>query len=381
MTLLVGTVSGQQPKRFIPPPAPLLPAELAWTVALDAVPAGPGAIDDDSAYIPLTDADADTVIALDRETGLQRWSQPAHEVTQLARTPHGTLAIAPQTLTLLRAESGDVIWSVPLPARLTLPPVVAGAQLIMPVAEMLLAIDEATGVTQWTIPMPVGAVRGLASDDTALYLTGAESAVVAVARLDGRVRWRNRLTGTLTQPAIARDRVYVGSDDNALFALDASSGSFEWRRRVGGDVVGAASEGERVFFASLDNILYALNRGNGNQRWKQVVPTRPILPPLAFGDAVFVFGVAPAIAAFDGRTGASLGVLEVPPAPEGFTPGELQGPPLVGMPLRPFRVSAVLVTKDGRALGVRSTGMMFREAAPVPFIELPGRPLTRERLP
>jgi hypothetical protein len=41
----------------------------------------------------------------------------------------------------------------------------------------------------------------------------------------------------------------------------------------------------------------------------------------------------------------------------------------------------VVITADGRAIGLRPSGMMFREAPAAPLTELPGRQLQRERLP
>src|SRR5678815_908813 len=58
----------------------------------------------------------------------------------------------------------------------------------------------------------------------------------------------------------------------------------------------------------------------------------------------------------------------------------LQGPPLIDEP-KPFTVSIVLVFRDGQMIGLRSTEMLFREAAVVPLTVLPGRALARETLP
>jgi len=44
-------------------------------------------------------------------------------------------------------------------------------------------------------------------------------------------------------------------------------------------------------------------------------------------------------------------------------------------------VSIVLVFRDGQMIGLRSTEMLFREAAVVPLTVLPGRALARETLP
>jgi len=44
-------------------------------------------------------------------------------------------------------------------------------------------------------------------------------------------------------------------------------------------------------------------------------------------------------------------------------------------------VAVAVVLKDGRAYGLRSLSLMFNENAPQPLTTLPGKSLTRERLP
>jgi hypothetical protein len=149
---------------------------------------------------------------------------------------------------------------------------------------------------------------------------------------------------------------------------------------IGGDVIGAAVDEAGVYYVGLDNLLRALN-GNGNQRWKQALTTRPTAPPVAFDGIVVAFGVSPAMTAFDAKTHAPLGSYVAPNAPGASVPPVLKGPPLIDPVLHPFRVAAVVITADGRAIGLRPTGMMFREPPAVPFTALPGKPLTREASP
>jgi hypothetical protein len=61
-------------------------------------------------------------------------------------------------------------------------------------------------------------------------------------------------------------------------------------------------------------------------------------------------------------------------------PGELQGPPLIDVTLRAFRVGLVVITRDGRVIGLRPNSVIYREAAPVPLQTLPGKSLSREKL-
>jgi outer membrane protein assembly factor BamB len=204
-----------------------------------------------------------------------------------------------------------------------------------------------------------------------VFVSTADSRVVAISLKDGQTLWQRKFEGTLSEPAAGLDRVFVGSTDNFLYALNDRTGALEWRWRTGGDVIGAAVDGEAVYVASLDNILWALNRGNGNQRWNHETGTRPVMPPRIVSGSVVVVGLAPALSAFSTSTGM--------PVATYAAPGELAGEPLIDPELRPFQVAAAILTRDGRLAGLRPTGLLFREAPAVPLATLPGTLLPRER--
>ena len=54
-------------------------------------------------------------------------------------------------------------------------------------------------------------------------------------------------------------------------------------------------------------------------------------------------------------------------------------PTVVTGTLTPFSVSVVAITRDGRAIGLKPSAMLLPEPMNVPFAELPGRRLERER--
>jgi outer membrane protein assembly factor BamB len=379
-------VSGQQPKKpFVPPPAPLVPAEQAWLVTLPALPAGASAMDGQRLYVPLQDAGT---IAIDRETGAQAWTSPLGTSWPLLLGPSSVLAVTTDDAAALDRATGATKWRVTFPSHPVANGIAAGALLLVPLEnESLTALRVTDGSTAWAVkltgfkpPLQLGA------DATTAYVTMGDAQVAAVSLADGKVRWRQTLDGTLSVPAVAKDRVFVGSTSNAFYALDAANGRIAWSwgpTMIGGDIVGAAVDGDHVFFVGLDNLLHAINRGDGNQRWKQPTPTRPSGPPVAFGGIVAVFanGLSPTIATYNAKTGAPIATYAAPNAIGTTSPPLLKGPPLIDPDLRPFRVAAAIVTADGRAIGLRPTGMMFREAPPAPLTELPGKLLTRERQP
>jgi len=178
----------------------------------------------------------------------------------------------------------------------------------------------------------------------------------------------------LSPPALAKDRVLIGSTNNFLYALQTGNGRIAWKWRTGGDVIGADADGDTVYVASLDNVLRAVNRGNGNQRWKTEIPTRPSVPPIAFGNIVVLAGVTPQLDSFVGKTGVAQGNFKAP--------SDLQGAPLIDRAPAPYRVAIVMIARDGTLIALRPVQMMLRDPPLTPLTApLPGHLLPRERLP
>jgi outer membrane protein assembly factor BamB len=93
--------------------------------------------------------------------------------------------------------------------------------------------------------------RGFAMDERNLYLTNADSVVVAMRRSDGAVQWEQdgmRRRG-LTAPAIDGDALVVGDFEGYLHWLDKSTGAIVARQKTGGERItnAAVTEGGRVF--------------------------------------------------------------------------------------------------------------------------------------
>jgi len=81
--------------------------------------------------------------------------------------------------------------------------------------------------------------RGLALDDSMLYVSTAEGVVVAVSRRDGTELWRQEglRMRRLSAPAVVGDAVVVGDFEGYLHFLDRTSGEMIARTRAGGDPI------------------------------------------------------------------------------------------------------------------------------------------------
>jgi outer membrane protein assembly factor BamB len=352
-----------------PLPIPLLPAEPAWTIALPALAAAQGALDESHAYIPLQSGD---VVAIDRETGKSVWSITL-ATSWAPVVGDGVLyAIGSSETQAVRTDSGDLVWRSSLDAEPIAAPILQDDTLLLLVKPgQLRALRTVDGSEVWRRDLGWQLMSPSLTADASGVVVAGGNRVCRFALTDGQAVWERELSGTLGIPTIADDRVFVGSTDNHFYALDAANGRLVWPRwRAGGDVVGAAADDRLVFVASLDNLLRALRRGSGNQVWKRDLSTRTIAPPSTFGGIVIITGNNPTLATFNAETGEPVG---------SFSAGaDLQGVPLVDTTPDPFRVAMIAVTRDARAIGLRSTGMMFRELPLTPIQTLPGRSLNRE---
>jgi outer membrane protein assembly factor BamB len=327
-------------------------------------------MDEVRVYVPL---DGEHFAAIDRETGATVWTTEIESSWPPVVHEGVVYLAASDELHALDATSGNHRWRVLLPRGASAPmTMTAGALIVLGPPDSVFAFNPADGRVLWDSAL--GGRSGpmsMALDETGIYVAMANR-VVCLSAADGSTRWERTLSGEIASIAVARDRVFAGSRGNELIALEPERGRLVWRFRVGGDVIGVAATPDLVFAASLDNVLRALNRGNGNQIWKRPLTTRPVGAPQVFDGVVAISG-ADSVASFSIKTGAPIGTFAAPSL--------LQGRPLVDDTPAPFSVSVIAITRDGRALGLRPTGMMFHEQAVQPLSALPGRPLQKEASP
>jgi outer membrane protein assembly factor BamB len=353
-----------------PPGVPLLPADLAWTRTLDTPPSAPGVMDDLRVYVPLRGA---SLAALTRETGVTEWTQPLQVIAAPAADTQRVYLATADSVRALDAASGRELWATALATTVTAPLTLHDEWLLALVeAGEVVALRRSDGTIAWRRPLGARSVFPAASSgEGVLYLSLSDSRVIALNLATGDLLWEQQLPGAISEPAAARDRVFVGSTDNFFYAFQRN-GTLAWKWRNGGDVIGAAVDEDVVYIASLDNIIRAVNRGNGNQRWRRSTVTRPTFPPRAYGGTLVLAGVKPAVTSFVSSTGADQGSF--------VAGGELVGPPLVDPEPRPFRVALVTITREGVVEALRPRGLTFRETALVPLRALPGRALARDRM-
>jgi outer membrane protein assembly factor BamB len=349
--------------------APLLPSESAWLVNLPMPPSAPGAMDDTRVYVPL---EGERFVALKRETGETVWTADIESQWPPLVNDGVVYVAASDELHALDAATGMHRWRVPLGRGPMAPLAIEADTIVTLVApDAVWALRLSDGALQWSLSLGGTDARAMMAIDHGRIFVSKDSRVVRIDLSDHKVKWDRTLPGMLGAPAIGKDRVLVGSTSNHLYALDPDRGGVEWSFQMGGDVVGAFVDGDTVFVVSFDNVLRALKRTNGNQIWKRALTTRPITAPRAVGGIVAVSGISVPLATFNAKTGMPIATFDAV--------SDLEGMPMFAAALSPYTVALVAIARDGRATGQRPVAMMFRETALEPLAVLPGKALTKER--
>lgn len=121
----------------------------------------------------------------------------------------------------------------------------------------MLALD--SGQIWWA--RDASSYRGFAMDEQNLYLTNADSVVVAMRRSDGAVQWEqdSMRRRSLTAPAIDGDALVVGDFEGYVHWLDKATGEIVARRKTGGERItnAAVASGAGVFVQTDSGKLLA----------------------------------------------------------------------------------------------------------------------------
>lgn len=288
-----------------PGPAPEAP-QACWTWSM---PAHTMSADENELVavgdVIVTVAHDPELVALDAASGAERWR---HTLTDSdSGTVHGLSAAdgvvyagGPEGLDAISAIDGSLLWryQVDNPASENpqwggfLDPAAVGGSVYGTTRTdtadgasslTLVAVDAASGVARWEVPVSTEAVEGpIATDGTVVavqYLT-----------LKDDLRWPNlglfdAATGAslwaheidleawgITRPIIAGSVVVYGAQNGDVVAYHIADGKRAWRRSVGyrSGVLTAASG---TVFVNTSSEIHALNAKNGKPRWHKAPPS------------------------------------------------------------------------------------------------------------
>lgn len=231
-----------------------------WLVDLDARVTAPPTVDGGRVYVPDWRG---RVHALSIADGSALWSSEvgtdgdSRTFAEPVAVRDGTLVLGSRAGTTgvvaLDAETGEERWSASTGA-VTGGPVVDGDLVVVRSHHLVVAFDS-TGERRWTFNVLEADSRPMAVDDQRLYVP-AYRAIYAIDRDGGEAWSTDGSGGRVGTPTVVGDRVFVRGEDR-LVSLSGADGSERWTRRPGG-VGRAVVAPEAVFLTGAGGRVLAL---------------------------------------------------------------------------------------------------------------------------
>ena len=271
----------------VAPRAPLFPFTSAWTASLDDFVVSPLAADSRRVYVATRDG---ALTALDLATGDVAWRVRGRGGPPAATEGRVVVRDEAGTVYSLRPRDGALRWKVETGVAGLLPPALDGDRLYV-AGRGLVALQVAGGERLWTHPVDAPITAPPVATVSRLLVGDAGGVLRCLDRATGTELWARATGGAVLAPPVVderRGRLYLGTTDQRIveFSLDRGRRGWEWP--VGADVqAGGVLLPGRVVFAAFDDVLYALARG-GNLAWRAPLPSRPLGAPALVRSYVLV---------------------------------------------------------------------------------------------
>jgi outer membrane protein assembly factor BamB len=200
---------------------------------------------------------------------------------------HSSLAVAYQVNPAHTGLQQDELLAPPLTQRWSRTfsssisyPLIAAGKVFVTVRNVsqygttLYALDEATGSTVWSRPIPGTYYWSNAAFDSGrVFVVNFDGVLQAFSARDGSTAWTRQLPNqyAFSSPPVASSGVvYLGGagSGGTLYAVSAATGQVLWTRSVAnGDHSSPALSGTSVFVSYAGPQVYAFNRSNGAPLW------------------------------------------------------------------------------------------------------------------
>jgi outer membrane protein assembly factor BamB len=255
------------------------------------------------------------VYSLDSSRGLQVWNYSTGDSFDSSPTVINDLVYVESTygdIYCLNAASGDRVWnfSTGSTASGSSPAVSGGYVYVGNKGGGVFCLDASNGSVIWNVTVG-GAVGSPTFSNGCVYLGSTDGNAYCLNASDGAKVWNYTTEynsngpshnyhwgNTVSDPAVAYGKVYVGSSDFLVYCLDASSGNQIWNYTTEAEVYSSpAVAGGCVLAGSYDGNVYCLNATNGSELWS--FPAGVFSPvdaagsagsPAIAGGVIYVFG-------------------------------------------------------------------------------------------
>jgi outer membrane protein assembly factor BamB len=289
-----------------PGPAPLNRPIVRWKTFVGGESYASPVVGGEMVYVATK---AGSLVALRLPDGTERWR--THIGDYVARTTpalsgDALFVAAGYALLAIDAETGVERWSVPLRFAGSCSPVVDGDLVYVATQEgHVSAFAARTGNEVWHYRNDNLLFGSPAVAEGVVVIADEAGVVTAIDAGTGRELWQESTGGeAYTTPAIERGVAYVSTNEPSLTAFDLKSGSRLWSRDIGGESSPAVGDGV-IFLGGDDQSVRALDAVTGETRWSTPLGYT-IRSSVTFADAAVYIGSGPTLTAIDRDDGSTL---------------------------------------------------------------------------
>jgi peptide/nickel transport system substrate-binding protein len=165
-----------------------------------------------------------------------------------------------------------------------------------------------TNQTQWNYTTGGSVISSPAVAGDKVYVGSGDNKTYCLNASTGASIW-NYTTGGWVQssPAVADGRVYVGSDDGKVYCLDASTGAHIWNYTTDSSVSSSpAVAGDKVYVGSYGGKFYCLDASTGVHIWNYTTYYQVVSSPAVADNKVYVGSIDFRVYCLDALTGAHI---------------------------------------------------------------------------
>ncbi len=248
-----------------------------------------------------------TVLAVDIETGLDRWRTNVGAALSAGVGSDGRFAaVVTQAGDLVTLEAGQVKWRKPVGTRVATAPLVAGERVfVLGVDRSVQAFDALDGRKLWTLRRPGDpltlAQAGVIAAFKNTLVVGQGPRLAGIDPTAGTVRWEvpigaprganevERLADLIGPVARIGNILCARSLQAAVGCVDGDRGTLVWTRNVGG-IDAIAGDASYLFGADASDRMTAWRMDGGVAAWtSEALLNHALSAPAVLGASV-VFG-------------------------------------------------------------------------------------------
>ena len=189
---------------------------------------------------------------------------------------------------------GNELWHIDTPGTIShyASPAASGGRIFFAGGDSALyCVDVSNHSILWKFNTSDALKTTPAIEDGVIFFA-TESRMYAV-NMAGDEVWSRDLKSTISSPAVAYGKVYIGSSFSMkkLYCLDADSGSEIWNKSVNGAILSSpAIADDTVYFGvnAGDGTVYALNATDGTVRWTYDTDNFVMSPPSISNGIMFI---------------------------------------------------------------------------------------------